>query len=127
MSILRTECHLQSNQSRIERNKAFFLTWLIVTIISLLIIVATYFIDSKEILLLTPNCSYKVLHNSECALCGMTRAFIKISSGDIKTALSLNRASVLLYFSSIVNLFVFISATFLNQKRRLRLDHFTFF
>jgi hypothetical protein len=42
----------------------------------------------------------------DCVVCGMTRAFARISSGEFRQAASLNRGAVPLYFLALVNSFL---------------------
>ncbi len=65
-----------------------------------------------------PVCYSKILFNTECFMCGMTRAFINISAGKFSEASDLNVMSIAVYFIFAVNTIVFLYYLFLLIKKK---------
>jgi len=61
---------------------------------------------------LTPKCKWKTKYNRQCPLCGMTKAFILISQGNINEALKSNNSSFGLYILFIFNEIAFLFSLF---------------
>jgi 3-deoxy-D-manno-octulosonic acid (KDO) 8-phosphate synthase len=87
---------------------ALTVVWTLATLISAAIIAAPFFISRQSILSRTPQCVSVVRYHKECFMCGMTRAFITISSGEIDRARSFNRGSVYLYLAFVANMLVYL-------------------
>ena len=80
-----------------EMRVAITSAWLIVSAILLSVFMAPYFL-SESTLLYASEAFALPHHNQEpCFMCGMTRAFIAISRGNLAEAVTFNRWSVALY------------------------------
>lgn len=77
--------------------------WLIVSAISLLVLVAFYVVPDDALITLSAACQLPHHHHEPCPLCGMTRAFIAITHGDLDQATTCNRWSVALYGVMLAN------------------------
>ena len=87
--------------------------WIIVSAILLSVIAMSIYFPGF-LISSAPICLRIVTSNTECFMCGMTRAFIEIPSGNISEALYLNSFSVALYFVFIINTAAFI--IYLSKK-----------
>lgn len=99
--------------------------WTILSIIMTLILLIPFFLNKQKILQITPICLSKKQFNVECFMCGMTRAFIEISQGNLKGAQIFNKYSLFLYLSFLLNsivFFVFFISTFLPLKKAVNLS-----
>lgn len=85
-----------------------FVVWSVITIISFGVILFSFFADKQTVLNNSLTCVSKSKFNTECSLCGMTRAFIEIANGNISNAISFNKGSVPLYFVVLLNFIVYI-------------------
>lgn len=92
-----------------ELKTAMLIVWAAISIITTSIILFTLFADKQTVLVNTPTCISKSQFNIECSLCGMTRAFIEISTGNLREANRLNHGSLIVYMSFILNLIIFLS------------------
>jgi len=106
-----------SSQHVIERKRAFLLVWCIVSILSIIILLFPIFFSPQTVLNTSPQCISKSTIKNECSLCGMTRAFIEISHGNIQNGLLLNRGSVALFFGMALNIMICISYSVYQNKR----------
>lgn len=89
--------------------KASVLAWLIVTGIIVVILLTPYILPERMILSGAYRCRSPEHTAGRCALCGMTRAFLDISRGNVEKALSYNHSSLLLYSLFVANeLFAFL-------------------
>jgi len=82
---------------------ALLWSWLILTIISLLVIMITFLFPDSIILSSAPTCFSIRMYGQSCFMCGSTRAFMEISNGNFGGAFQLNRLSPFLYFFFIIN------------------------
>lgn len=89
--------------------------WLIVSVILLSVIVMSVYFPGL-LINSAPVCLSKVTYNSECFMCGMTRAFIEIPAGNLSGALELNTFSITLYFIFVLNSAAFI--IYLSKKAK---------
>ncbi|WP_369426754.1 DUF2752 domain-containing protein [Profundicola chukchiensis] len=80
---------------------------MIITTVSAVILILPFLVDSKIILQISPTCTYKTQFNLECFFCGMSRAFIEISKGNLSSAISLNRGSLFLFILFSINIIIF--------------------
>ncbi|HXG01259.1 MAG TPA: hypothetical protein VNL69_10735, partial [Bacteroidota bacterium] len=62
-----------------EFTTAFRIVWYIISVGLLLLLAAPFLVPEKTLLSSTPVCRWKALYNRECALCGMSTAFILIT------------------------------------------------
>lgn len=66
-------------------------------------IIVLSFFDGAS-LSLSPVCLSISQYNTECSLCGMTRAFVAISNFDFHSAWSLNKLAIGLYLIFLINI-----------------------
>lgn len=90
-----------------ETTFAFKIVWIIISILAILIILASKFV-SPDYFKLIPTCTSK-LNNETCSFCGMTRAFIQIGALNFKEALILNKGSIILFLTMLLNGFLFFA------------------
>ncbi|WP_316802665.1 DUF2752 domain-containing protein [Pedobacter nototheniae] len=90
-----------------ETTFAFRTVWIIISILALLIILASKFVN-PDYFNLMPTCTSK-LNQETCSFCGMTRAFIQIGSLNFKEALVLNKGSIVLFTAMLFNGFIFFA------------------
>ena len=100
--------HYSSSQEQII---AIRIIWFIISLTTTSILLFVFFVKKQTILANTPLCISMSKYHIECSLCGMTRAFIEISHGKFHNAYLLNKGSILLFLSFLLNsLFFFIYA-----------------
>lgn len=75
----------------------------------IIILLFPFFADKQTVLENTPTCISKSQFNVECSLCGMSRAFIEISNGCFGNAYDLNKGSLFIYSSFLLNSIIFIT------------------
>lgn len=92
-----------------ELKTAMLIVWAVISIITTSIILFPLFADKQTVLVNAPTCISKSQFNIECSLCGMTRAFIEISTGNLREANRLNHVSLIVYMSFILNSIIFLS------------------
>ena len=97
---------------RKERKMAILIVWVIISLTTIMILLFPFIASKQTILENTPTCISKSQFNIECSLCGMTRAFIEISSGNYKNAYYLNKGSLYIYSSFILNSIIFLIYSF---------------
>jgi len=90
-----------------EPKVAFVSAWLIVSSIALLIMLSPYVLSDGALLSASRAFQFQHRDQKQCALCGMTRAFIAISRGDLDEAFVLNRSSVALHRILLTNELLF--------------------
>lgn len=98
---------MKSNQK--EQKVAILIVWTVVSVTISLVIIFPFLADRQTVLENAPTCISKSQFNVECSLCGMTRAFIEISNGNIGNAYDLNRGSLFVYSSFLLNSIIFIA------------------
>ena len=85
-----------SDNFKKEIRAAFKIVWIIYSAIALLVIAITVF-SAGTLHEISPVCLSKSLYGEECFMCGMTRAFVEISEGNIINAYILNKLSIFLF------------------------------
>ena len=101
-----------------DLKKSLFFTWVIISVVVLLIQIAPLILQEEFLLSLTPTCELKKI-GQECFLCGMTKGFIDISKGDFSGAYQVNNFSIYLYLIfclNIISLFIFSVIIFYKRK-----------
>jgi len=83
--------------------------WTVLSIGTTAILIVPLFTDKQTILQNAPTCISKKQFNTDCFMCGMTRAFIEISGGNFTSAQTLNKGSIILYFSFLFNTILFFA------------------
>ena len=78
------------------------LVWLIGSAVGLLPIIMPWMFSERVVLAIS-GAMQAEHHDQPCSLCGMTRAFLAISRGDLHAAVSYNRGSVALFGTLLVN------------------------
>lgn len=102
-----------------ESRTAAWAVWLIVTVLAGGACLAAW--AAPEVAgELAPVCESKARYNKECALCGMTRAFVHIARGEFREAYALNRGSVALYAAFLANLALAALVAAARARRRIR-------
>jgi len=89
--------------SREEIRLSFLISWLILSLVVLLVLIAPFALSADTIAAVVPICEWKAKYNKDCPLCGMTTSFILISQGGFKAAWLANKASLPLYTAFVVN------------------------
>ena len=95
-----------------ELKLSLFLVWSILSIIILFILIGPLLLPQDSILELAPGCVSRIKYNKECSLCGMSRAFIAISKGNLEIVYSANKAAVPIYLSFVFNEVFFLGVIF---------------
>jgi len=95
-----------------EQKAAMLIVWTVISVTIAIVIIFPFLADSQTVLESAPTCISKSQFNAECSLCGMTRAFIEISNGNIGNAYNLNRGSLFVYSYFLLNSIVFIAYAF---------------
>ena len=99
-----------SDNFKKEIRAAFKIVWIIYSAIALLVIAITVF-SAGTLHEISPVCLSKSLNGEECLMCGMTRAFVEISEGNIINAYILNKLSIFLFSVMSLNSILFILYT----------------
>lgn len=73
-----------------------------------------FLFEKQFVLQLSLSCQ-SAKHGVECAFCGMTRAFIEISEGDLGEATSYNKGSVWLFVGMLLNTLVYVA--YISRKK----------
>ena len=99
-----------SDNFKKEIRAAFKIVWIIYSAIALLVIAITVF-SAGTLHEISPVCLSKSLNGEECFMCGITRAFVEISEGNIINAYILNKLSIFLFSVMSLNSILFILYT----------------
>lgn len=83
--------------------RALVLAWGVVSVLGLGGVLCCWALPAGWILGVAPRCWSMVQQGVPCSLCGMTRAFLALSHGELGRALELNRAAPWLYAGLLVN------------------------
>jgi len=86
-----------------ETRRAFIIVWLILSVGAAAILAAFFVLPEQTILELSRHGRLPSHGDSPCPFCGMTRAFLAISSGQPGRAASMNRGALPLYAGLILN------------------------
>lgn len=86
-----------------EMRIAITAAWLIASAILLSMLISSHFLSESA--LLSASAALQLSHHEQgqCFFCGMTRAFIAISHGNLTQGIALNRWSVALYGTILAN------------------------
>ena len=95
-----------------ELKFSLFLVWSILSMIIFFILIAPLFLSQDSILKLAPDCVSRTKYNKGCLLCGMSRAFIAISKGNLGVAYSANKAALPTYLTFALNEIFFLGFIF---------------
>lgn len=93
-----------------EVRAALKIVWIIYSALVLLVLVINVF-SAGTLHDISPVCLSKSLNGEECVMCGMTRAFVEISEGNIINAYILNKLSIFLFSVMSLNSILFILFT----------------
>jgi hypothetical protein len=105
-----------------EMKVAITSVWLIISAILMIMFITLYLLPESA--LLAASGAFQLPHHDQkqCLLCGMTRAFIAISRGNLADAVTFNNWSVTLYGMFLVN--ELSTAIFLASRiRKFFLSH----
>ncbi len=106
--------------SRGELGRAAFAVWAILSGVILLILLIPFVAPADFTTGLVPECEWK-RKGKECPLCGMTKAFMAISKGEMEEAVEANRFSLWVYGSFVANECFLLAALATRIRRRRRL------
>lgn len=96
------------NGQYLEIKKAIWIVWVIYSIFISIVILALFIFNGQFLIALSPHCESIRRFGVECSICGMTRAFIEISNGDMIQAIRLNKGSIGLFVVFLINTLIFI-------------------
>ena len=113
----------KAHKAHKEQKAAILIVWFIISLITTTIILFPFVFDRQTILENSPKCISKNHFNIDCSLCGMTRAFIEISNGNFSTAYELNKGSLYIYSSFILNIIIFTTYIIYKTKLKKRNAH----
>lgn len=108
------------NNFKSDLPEAFKVIWFGFSIFTLTIILTSVFFP-ETLLNISPECLSKKLNGTECFMCGTTRAFTEAGSGDFAGGYRLNRFSLFVYFSFILNGIMFFA--FIINKLIVKFKH----
>ena len=98
------------------------IVWIIYSLLILIILLLAFFLP--EILLrISPVCLSKSLYGEECFMCGMTRAFIKISGGNFQDANAMNNFSLYLFSIFVLNSIIFFCYICIKIFKKINLKN----
>jgi hypothetical protein len=98
-----------------EFKKAFTISWVLVTLVTTVTLLAPFILSEPQITRITPQCERRTKSGHPCFFCGMTTGFIDIAHGRLREAGRANRASVPLYAGFVGN--GLCLCMFLSSKR----------
>ena len=104
-----------------ELKLSLFLVWSILSMIILSVLIAPLFLSQDTILKLTPDCVSRTKYNRECPLCGMSRAFIAISEGNLGVAYFSNKAAIPTYLTFASNEILFLGLILATCIKKFRI------
>ncbi len=105
-----------SNNFKKELKLSIEIAWIIYSVVILLILILSVFLP-ETLIKISPVCVSKMYYGEECFMCGMTRAFVEISTGNFSKANSLNNFSLILFSVFILNTLLFIFSSIIIIKR----------
>jgi hypothetical protein len=91
-----------------DLNIAIHAVWVILSLLIITFLVILFLVPDMVLLKMSPTCVSVTMLHKECAFCGMTRAFISISHGELKQAMEFNRISSCLFFAFVGNTMTFL-------------------
>lgn len=94
---------MPDNYNRYIFKRALLICWIIITFFTAIPAALPFIIEENTILSSVPPCEEKQAHGTECAACGLTGGFIKISAGELSEAHALNTSALTLYSLFIAN------------------------
>lgn len=80
-----------------DLRRALLAAWLILSLALGIALTAALAMPAEQVLALAARCEIPGGHSEPCALCGMTRAFVALRQGDVRSARVANAASLLLF------------------------------
>ena len=86
-----------------EFKKAFTISWIVITLVMVVTLLAPAILSESQTARITPQCERKAQTRQPCFFCGMTTAFIDIAHGRLRDAERANRGSVPLYAGLVCN------------------------
>ena len=96
--------------------RALRIVWLIVAAVGGLAAIAPFLFSDSFLFGVFPVCAAKTA-GSECILCGMTTAFVRIGAGDVAGAQAANGGALTVYFGLVLN---FAAAAAYTMMRVIR-------
>ena len=98
---------------------ALRIVWLVVSVIILATLAATFALGRERLGHLLPPCEWKVKYQRECPFCGMTTSFLDISEGQFDNAQRANHAGIplyLLFMTNEIGVLAFVRRTFVRRE-----------
>jgi hypothetical protein len=106
-----------------EQKVAILIVWTIISVTTAIIVVFPFFAERQTVLKNSPTCISKSQFNVDCSLCGMTRAFIEISNGNFINAYVLNKGSLFVYSSFVLNFAIFVTYLIYDIKLKIQKEY----
>ena len=92
-----------------DLRRSLLIVWVILSVFMACTIASPYVFTQGQILELIPPCQAIIQNGLPCSLCGMSRAFISISRGELGDAVGYNPWSTVLFMIFTVNTLLFLS------------------
>jgi hypothetical protein len=92
-----------------DTSKSFYIVWIVISVSTFLILLIPFIAEKDFILSNTPDCIIKKTTGANCVSCGMTKAFVDISEGNLRSASVHNKFSPFVYSVFILNFIFFVS------------------
>ena len=84
------------------------IVWALLTAATMVLFVLTAILEDDLVLRYTPTCYSVKYRGVECAFCGMSRAFLRISEFRFQEAASFNRGSLFVAGMMLLNILAFM-------------------
>lgn len=101
-----------------ELYRTLIIVWGISVGLCLLLLSLVFLIDQDYILSRIPTCPSQ-LQNKECILCGASRAFFEIKNLNFAKAFQLNKLSLFIFLSFLLNIIIFIKYIINRYKSKI--------
>lgn len=93
---------------RSDLKTSFRIVWIIISV-TILSVLTLSFLFPELLIKISPVCVSKSVYGVECFMCGMTRAFVEISSFNFSEAFEMNKLSLILFSVFFINSITFTS------------------
>jgi|GEM_PF-1664460 hypothetical protein len=94
-----------------DLRKSLIIVWVILSVSVACAIASPYVFSQGHILQVIPQCLAKIQNDVPCSLCGMSRAFISMSRGELGDAVRYNSWSPQLFLIFTINTLLFLAKT----------------
>lgn len=99
---------------------ACFLVWTILSLLILVVLISPFVVSRDILFSVSAACQIRNHGHEPCCMCGMTKAFIAITEGNIREAMMHNRRSVLLFGTMLGNELLFAGFFMLELNKNIR-------